>query len=734
MDTRLVEVTIRPPRIATFINAKDPHWQNTVLRIIEIYSEIWGGAYDIIVPYEIKGNNLDILPIFKAILKKYDPDFLGIYKDEQIESLSNEKIQNELMDKYINSFPDNLFGLESVKLSEENSSFEQILSNEENSDLLNLIVYSVLGKFDPYDVKIEDIAKKVFTKKLFFEYFYQFRSSPFNITLTKLSYLPARHFHPLFHPLMIIVGNSLNDFLLYYDLLRLNFGCVFIPINLKNQGQNRSVQSYIRNIFANYFRHNKINLTSLSESQSVMSEIWEEIKKIYKGRIIDGFSKRGDPEKLELKYISVEELKIKISESDSVQIYYSSDQVIGFLKGNELNLNLDRTLKHPLEYLNFIVDLKPKRIKYPPRKLLNQIQIISPNYINYRISHSGISINSEYGGRIGPISIKILNAFDIFSLLLKEGNFSCELSDKGKYFKETLNKFEGINETEKLKNLAEFVRSEKYKLVGMYLVKLGKENVVNWHPQIDIDLQKIRSSGLKIDGDNRIYLKYDDLKKRIWNDEKKSRAFISFCLEKEILKMGFILKCPKCSHKSFYSLNVIKDTFICKRCDAVQKITCESLHDQKPIIYYMLSEVIFQFFEQNGDVSLLTLNWLKKHKSKEAFMFSPEVKIYKNNQEYLELDIACICDGKIIIGECKKTNEDWNKFLEKQKNEKKSKKDRFLEILQIIQPDIVVFSTLDKQKPDKANNNLANFIKEIQRQYHAIEFVNLNKENLLANS
>jgi len=94
VETRLIEVTIRPPRIATFINAKDPHWQDTVLRIIEIYSEIWGGAYNIIVPYEYDGKEdiLVIPEIFRLILKKYDPDFLWVYTKEGLDMyLANPK-------------------------------------------------------------------------------------------------------------------------------------------------------------------------------------------------------------------------------------------------------------------------------------------------------------------------------------------------------------------------------------------------------------------------------------------------------------------------------------------------------------------------------------------------------------------------------------------------------------------------------------------------------------------
>ena len=145
----------------------------------------------------------------------------------------------------------------------------------------------------------------------------------------------------------------------------------------------------------------------------------------------------------------------------------------------------------------------------------------------------------------------------------------------------------------------------------------------------------------------------------------------------------------------------------------------------EPKIVYDLNEVVFQCFLNNEDLPILTLDYFRK-RAKEALTFSPEFKIYKNDQEYLEMDIACICDGKIVIGECKKTNENWDEFL--------GKKDRFSEILEIIQPDIVVFSTLDKQRPDEASKGLAKFINEIQKKHNDIEFINLNREDLLGST
>lgn len=748
METRLVEATIRAPRIATFVKAKDLHWQD-ILRIIETYSKIWGGAYDIIVPYEIRDDVLSIDQVFKAILKKYDPDFLWPNPQLDTERLTT------LIDRYINPFESEVYGgafrripnvTLPLKYLEEKCSFTKTLFKDK---YLKLIAYSMLGKdkfsyekeFKKPRVEIKDITQDL-AKELFFNFFRSspFQSSPFGGSLTHLKLHPLQgpSFKPELYPSIIIVGNSLSDFLLYYDLLRLNFGCVFIPKSLLESATLAEFRDYIQEIFSRY-QHKEAYIASLSKQNT--SENWEKIKITYKGDI-QGYNIAVSPN-----YISPEELETKISKSDPVQIYYSSDQIIGFFDGDKLILDLKRKLKYPLECLNFMVDLKPKQIKYPPKKLLNQIQIVSPSYINYRISHSGITIYSEFEKKVEPINMKILNASDIFSLLLKEGNFSCELSDKGKYFKETLNKFEGITEIEKLKNLAEFVRSEKYVLIGMYLLKLhnnvtrlvsGKEkkvktlDIIKWHKKMEEIIKNLQKNGkynerekklkygLIITSNKRAYFTLEDLQKILNGD---IRDLVQTCIEREILRYGFLLKCKYCDNKDFYSLSEISDSFYCKRCGNKQKIIPETLSKgNEPKVVYDLNEIVFQCFLNNGDLPILTLDYFRK-RAKETFMFSPEFKIYKNNQEYLELDIASIRDGKIIIGECKKTNENWDEFL--------GKKKRFSEILEIIQPDIVVFSTLDKQRPDEANNDLAKFINEIQEKHNDIEFINLNREDLL---
>ena len=71
-EYRNVTTLVRPQRVVTFITKNDKYWTDTTTRIIECYSMIWGGAYNLIMPTD--GNTIS--NEFWAILEKYNPDYL----------------------------------------------------------------------------------------------------------------------------------------------------------------------------------------------------------------------------------------------------------------------------------------------------------------------------------------------------------------------------------------------------------------------------------------------------------------------------------------------------------------------------------------------------------------------------------------------------------------------------------------------------------------------------------
>ncbi|HWZ81074.1 MAG TPA: hypothetical protein VNW47_00535, partial [Terriglobales bacterium] len=58
------------------VDRADQDWQDTCLRVIEFFSQLWGGAYNLIVPTD--GKTID--ERFWTILEAFDPDNLYVYR------------------------------------------------------------------------------------------------------------------------------------------------------------------------------------------------------------------------------------------------------------------------------------------------------------------------------------------------------------------------------------------------------------------------------------------------------------------------------------------------------------------------------------------------------------------------------------------------------------------------------------------------------------------------------
>jgi hypothetical protein len=124
-------------------------------------------------------------------------------------------------------------------------------------------------------------------------------------------------------------------------------------------------------------------------------------------------------------------------------------------------------------------------------------------------------------------------------------------------------------------------------------------------------------------------------------------------LEEGILERGFLLKCNSCSFNSWYPAEHVGQVFECSRCFHSQ------VYKSNPLWLYKLREVIFQGFEDDMQVPLLALNYLKR-RSQHHFEWIPDSDVYwsENNEEmHQNVDILCICDGKLYIGEAKSNDE-----------------------------------------------------------------------------
>lgn len=86
MPSQKLFTTVRPPRIAVFVNSASQSWQAQCLHILDHFSRTWGGSANIIIPTD----GQSISPIFWKLLEAFDPDTLLLY----CASGSGQEIEN----------------------------------------------------------------------------------------------------------------------------------------------------------------------------------------------------------------------------------------------------------------------------------------------------------------------------------------------------------------------------------------------------------------------------------------------------------------------------------------------------------------------------------------------------------------------------------------------------------------------------------------------------------------
>jgi hypothetical protein len=123
----------------------------------------------------------------------------------------------------------------------------------------------------------------------------------------------------------------------------------------------------------------------------------------------------------------------------------------------------------------------------------------------------------------------------------------------------------------------------------------------------------------------------------------------------EVLYRGLILRCSHCSNVDWFSISDITHAFTCRRCGKNQQYKRANWrHPDEPSWFYKLDEIVYQALLNNSIAPILTLGALRE-KCKDSFLFCPELRISVKGDEkhFMELDICCIPDGRLCIGEAK---------------------------------------------------------------------------------
>lgn len=128
-------------------------------------------------------------------------------------------------------------------------------------------------------------------------------------------------------------------------------------------------------------------------------------------------------------------------------------------------------------------------------------------------------------------------------------------------------------------------------------------------------------------------------------DSVETSAELLFMLSKRILLRGFIFKCKHCNYEDFYFMREVNEKYICRGCGR-KNVTPLRLPGA-----YNLSHIVCDGYLGGVIATVLTLYRLFRDAG-ESFIYCPELSLKKKNSE-MEIDIICLVDGKLVIGEAK---------------------------------------------------------------------------------
>ena len=477
-------------------------------------------------------------------------------------------------------------------------------------------------------------------------------------------------------PTIAVVGSSLKDFCLYFDLYWQQGRALWLPpwfLPQDGEYPSKLITAVNQAEEAGRLDHNeRIVLASYSVPSDELAQLKERI--------------RADRFRVSLDVEQISPQMVATQVEHPSRIYTDGD--IGNITTHILLNNslpgwfespVPRTLNpvSPLSH-RWIVDVTFMQNLIPRHPALGRTAVRDPNLSDVRAGAECVSYMCPGAAVFGDHmetnllrpSIHVPDAEEIFRIILEDCGYRSKTSDKGRYEAVTVQKFGGLEKA------GYALWSNKHRtLLEKFLDKSKSKN----------------GEGVYLK-DSRRYLDFISMN-TILGAEDLTRQIIDEYVGNGILYRGFIFLCENCSDAAWYPIGEIDQTFTCRRCGLKQQYRSASWRQpNEPSWFYKLDEMIYLTLENNGQVPLLTLNRLRL-RSRESFLFRPEIHLTGtgSNATSLEIDICCIANGKLCIGEAKS-----NESLKGEKLTAMQTVERYRSLAIEIGASVIVFSTSAK--------------------------------------
>lgn len=192
-------------------------------------------------------------------------------------------------------------------------------------------------------------------------------------------------------------------------------------------------------------------------------------------------------------------------------------------------------------------------------------------------------------------------------------------------------------------------------------------------------------------------------------------------LNKRILLRGYTIECPQCNSVNFYFMNEVDEKFTCRSCrkTAVAPLKLKSA--------FKLNQVVSESYRQGSIATILTLYHLYC-RAENSFIYSGELRL-KKGQEEMEIDVVCLVDGELVIGEAKT-----GKLIKDRDFSTRDEFDKYKKLAKELNAHRVVFSTMSDGFYEVPRSKIDRFEKELDREgYCSVKVEVLSSNELVGN-
>jgi hypothetical protein len=514
------------------------------------------------------------------------------------------------------------------------------------------------------------------------------QSAPVRLSMTGLGYYRSIRHQDATDLVIAIAGARLEDFALYYALSRMRSRVVWIPPSVLDQLLGPAPTSLVIdpewhfvNDLASLARGNTQRYAGLKLlSVTLTPEQLEHVRARLSDIAVNSISQCQIVAPAQV----IPEDPIRHYETNNVSVLRSfAVPEDGMIRLFETPLPQSIAEVNPSKH-RWLTELNIRQYQVPRHYVLGERMMGSSSFTtkDVRISSNGPTYFCPSWFILGGASaessvprptIHILEPLEIFRTISAAAGLSCAISDKGFYAESACQKFGGLDK------LAAFLRSRSGQAFASAFLDKTK-------PEEDDHLKGVLLS------DKRRYFDLNSLAATL-GSEPEAAAMLDRLSSAAVLYRGFILQCQYCRRADWFPLRELSDSFTCKRCHREQVFTRKHWrHPNQPHLYYQLDELVYLGLEHNMQVPLLALDILGG--SKDSFLFVHELEYRERDQDkpLLEVDLNCIADGVLTIGEAKKEGR-----LGRNDKEDSERISRHLELAKRLCAEQVVFATASEE-------------------------------------